>query len=132
MRAVSRACAAIVPTVLLASGCGLLDSAEREVEEAASSGIERAIGDRVQRELERAGVELQGKVDCDSNVDLKSLADGVDGTVSCNGKTRGGDPVKATFDGTLTADGTCRGNVVVTVGGEEKLRTPDTNVCAQQ
>ncbi len=114
------------------SGCGLVDQAERSVEDAASAGVERAIGGRVQQELERAGIKMQGKVDCDSDVSLGNVADGVDGTVTCSGKTEDGDAVKASFDGTLSGDGTCRGSVVVTVGGKERLRTPETNVCAQQ
>ncbi len=118
--------------LLSVSACGLVDRAEREVEDAASSGIERAIGDRVQRELKRAGIELEGRLDCDSDVDLKDLQDGVDGTVTCSGRTRDGDPVEASFDGTLSANGTCRGTVIVTVAGKEQVHTPETNICAQQ
>lgn len=123
--------AAALAGVVALAGCGVADRVEREAENAVSSGIESAIGDRVERELQKAGIELQGGVDCNSNIDLASLADGVDGQVTCNGKTREGQRVEATFDGTLSPDGTCRGTVVVTVEGKEQARTPETNVCAQ-
>ncbi len=126
-----RAHAIVLAAVLSLTGCGVADRVEREVENAVSSGVEGAIGDRVKRELEKAGVKLQGEIDCNSDVNLKNVADGVDGTVTCKGKTQEGQPVEATFDGTLSTNGTCRGTVVVTVDGQEKVRTPEQNVCAQ-
>lgn len=122
--------AALSLTVTALAGCGdVADRVQQEAGEASAGVFERAVADRVQQELEQAGVDLESAPDCTSDVDLSNLADGASGSIECTGRTTGGDDVTADFSGEFELDGSCGGRLVATVAGEERLRTPEINVC---
>ncbi|RJK92938.1 hypothetical protein [Vallicoccus soli] len=114
---------------------GARDGAEGAVREQAQRLSDRladeagaAVRDRVGAELERAGVRLDGPPVCDPSVDLSALDAAAQGRVDCTARTTDGQDVRAVFRGRFSTSG-CDGELVVTVAGRERVRTPDLQVC---
>jgi hypothetical protein len=139
-RSATARAAALLLLALGAAGCSQAEDAlgdaredaegaVREQAQQLTDGVVReAVGDRVGSELQRVGVRLDGPPSCDPQVDLSALEGRVDGRVDCTARTTDGQDVAARFTGTFSP-GSCDGELVVTVAGEERVRTPDLQVC---
>ncbi len=114
-------------------GCSdIADGARQRVEQVGAQAVEKAVEGQLRRELDRAGISLKTPPDCNSDLDLSNIADGAKGKVSCTATTRQDKAVNADFTGTFSADGSCRGTVLVTVDGKEEIRLPEANYCGGQ
>jgi hypothetical protein len=104
--------------------------AERQVEQAADELTNNAatafVNDLVTEELQKVGVTLREGPDC--NPDLNRDGTTLSGTVNCTGTTTDNLDMVADFSGSLSPS-SCDGQLVITVGGEQKVNLQAPTDC---
>ena len=95
--------------------------------------MERALETVVERvvtaAVEEAGLALDGSPSCQADLSLDRVGRTASGTVACTGTTTAGLPVVATFEGSASVGGTCRGRLQVSVAGRGIL-DEELDVCS--
>jgi len=109
-----------------------VDSAQSAVDGLSNAVAGRAIDDVVGRALDQAGVALQGSLSCKTSLRPDAAQLQLRGSVLCTGRTDSGESVKARFDGTVDATGSCPGTLVVRVGDRTVTELTDADACRLQ
>jgi hypothetical protein len=94
------------------------------VEEALEGALATAVEASLEVLLADAGITLSSGPQCDANLSLDTSGRSASGTVDCTGTTSAGLKLTAVFSGTVSAAGTCEGEIVVRVGGRTVLEQP--------
>ena len=81
------------------------------------------VGTAMVKPLAAAGIELDGAATCTADLEPNVGARSAEGTVRCEGKTKGGKKVVANFTGTLKpeAEEGCKGKLVIKVANVKKV-----------
>ncbi|NDL56262.1 hypothetical protein [Phytoactinopolyspora mesophila] len=114
----------LVLPLLAVTGCSeITDRLSGSIDAAASRALEKGIQDQ----LAQAGIELQGKPDCAT--DLTRSGTSLAGTARCEARTTDGHAATATFDGTMSSSG-CTGTVTVVVEGRTVVNAAEVPDCS--
>jgi len=130
------ACAAVV----LLTGCGLEDTANQAIDEAASQAKDAVgnlsadaasatVGAAVEQTLAEAGYTVTEPPSCSADLSASGARLGLGGEVTCTGETSTGAGYEATFDGLITLRGRCPGSLQVDIVGDPAVSLKKIDVC---
>jgi hypothetical protein len=127
-------------SVLLLTGCGLEETANQAIDDAAqqakdavgglsADAASATVGAAVEQTLAEAGYTITEPPSCSADLSASGVRLGLGGKVTCTGETSTGAGYEATFDGLITLQGRCPGSLQVDIVGDPAVSLKKIDVC---